>query len=634
MSNSQYDAVVIGAGIIGALVAKELTAAGKRVLILEAGRAMGLKDEDPRSYEVYKTYTEHYQQALIKIPNSPYPPNPNAASNYATDNVKIEPGTPDLNGAMVQTGPYPFMSSYLRQQGGTTLHWMGSCPRMMPDDFTMQSRYKVAVDWPLDYDTLMPEYARAEWEIGVAANVEEQAFMGIKFAPDYDYPMEALPLSYSDQFLSDHIQGHEVQVGKYTFKPELSALPVARNAIPRPFAPQMKAKGFPWDNEELVHEVEGQLYYRPRGAVGAPNIGMRCEGNSSCTPICPVQAKYSALKTLAQLDPKLCEIRTQCVVSTLEHDENGRISKVNYLRYADEGMPGTPESVTAQIYVLAAHAIENAKILLASNVANRSDQVGRNLMDHPYFMTWALAPKNVGAFRGPGYTGGIPTFRNGEFRREWAAFRLDLGNWGWNFSAFAPGSDVQNALAANVIGRKLRAQLADQVPRQMRLGFQIEQLPAPGNRVSISDEYRDLMGLHRPIVAYDIADYTWEAMRSAIKVSDSIWDCLGVAPDQRFHSGGGEMDAGLPTYHVYKGTPLAFYGAGHIAGTHRMGSSPTDSVVNDYQRCWDHENLYAVGCGSMPTIATANPTLTAAALTLRSARDMLKQLGPSSSGAR
>lgn len=50
-----------------------------------------------------------------------------------------------------------------------------------------------------------------------------------------------------------------------------------------------------------------------------------------------------------------------------------------------------------------------------------------------------------------------------------------------------------------------------------------------------------------------------------------------------------------------------------------MGDSPTTSVVDTWQRCWDHPGLYAVGCGSMPSVATSNPTLTMAALALRSA---------------
>jgi choline dehydrogenase-like flavoprotein len=57
-----------------------------------------------------------------------------------------------------------------------------------------------------------------------------------------------------------------------------------------------------------------------------------------------------------------------------------------------------------------------------------------------------------------------------------------------------------------------------------------------------------------------------------------------------------------------------------------MGRDPSTSVVNADQRCWDYDNLYLVGGGSMPTVSTSNVTLTIAALCLRSIRAMLTQL--------
>jgi glucose dehydrogenase len=58
-----------------------------------------------------------------------------------------------------------------------------------------------------------------------------------------------------------------------------------------------------------------------------------------------------------------------------------------------------------------------------------------------------------------------------------------------------------------------------------------------------------------------------------------------------------------------------------------MESGPETSVVDDRQRSWDHENLYVVGAGSAPTIATSNPTLTLAALAFRAADSVLDDLG-------
>ncbi len=62
--NPQYDVVIVGAGVSGNLIAKELGLAGKKVLILEAGPAV------PDSRE---EYMENFYLALAKTPESPYP---------------------------------------------------------------------------------------------------------------------------------------------------------------------------------------------------------------------------------------------------------------------------------------------------------------------------------------------------------------------------------------------------------------------------------------------------------------------------------------------------------------------------------------------------------------------------------
>ena len=82
-----------------------------------------------------------------------------------------------------------------------------------------------------------------------------------------------------------------------------------------------------------------------------------------------------------------------------------------------------------------------------------------------------------------------------------------------------------------------------------------------------------------------------------------------------------------PGYFVLDGTPYKSFGAGHVIGTHRMGSDPTQSVVDANQQSHDHPNLWIVGSGSFPTEATPNPTLTIAALTFKTARSILAALG-------
>ena len=147
----------------------------------------------------------------------------------------------------------------------------------------------------------------------------------------------------------------------------------------------------------------------------------------------------------------------------------------------------------------------------------------------------------------------------------------------------------------------------------------IEQTPLECNRVSLGSEL-DALGNFKPVLYYDFDDYTKAGMKAAIEVSNQIFAKAGITDATRF-------DPSNPSYLVYEGQPLIAYGAGHIVGTHRMGKTPRDSVTDSHGRCWDHPNLFVVGCGSMPTIGTSNPTLTLGALAMRSADAIAKELG-------
>jgi choline dehydrogenase-like flavoprotein len=65
---------------------------------------------------------------------------------------------------------------------------------------------------------------------------------------------------------------------------------------------------------------------------------------------------------------------------------------------------------------------------------------------------------------------------------------------------------------------------------------------------------------------------------------------------------------------------------GHFSGTHAMGDSPETSGVDADQRSWEHPNLFVLGSGSFPTMGTSNPTLTMAALSLRTVDRLIEEL--------
>ena len=73
LSNTIYDVVIVGAGVAGAIVAKELSQQGKTVLILEAGKSKDL------SLAGFQSYVDTFYSAVEKNPNSPFPKNLNAS---------------------------------------------------------------------------------------------------------------------------------------------------------------------------------------------------------------------------------------------------------------------------------------------------------------------------------------------------------------------------------------------------------------------------------------------------------------------------------------------------------------------------------------------------------------------------
>jgi choline dehydrogenase-like flavoprotein len=635
MTGELYDVVIVGGGFAGAAIAKVIAeSGGKRILILEAGRETGM------SPDKYASQVTDFQSSLAKEPNTPYPNNPNAPQADGSDLRQIlgqpAPGaaptsTVDAKGYLVQTGPLPFGSDYTRALGGTSLHWLGTCLRMLPNDFKLRTMYGQGVDWPIGYEQLRSYYERAEIDIiGVAGSVTDQHYPGInnrKYFDAYHYPMHPIPDSYLDQVLASKLNGQTISVRGNDYTVRMSNTPAARNSVPR-----------------------GS--YVPVGAPDNPQQGQRCEGNSNCIPICPVQAKYSALKTLYELKrlhpgegdqrqrltgtQSAVTIQTQAVASAVELDEHGRVSGITYQVYDDENTIPTraPRTVRGKVYVLAANAVQNATLLLASGAANSSGQVGRNLMDHPLILTWGLTPEPVWGFRGPLSTSGLEMFRDGPFRDRSAAFRIEVGNDGWNFSAHAPNSTVEAMVKRGKYGRDLRRAIGEVIPRQFRLALEMEQLPEASNYVTIDAAYRDQLDNYRPVIRYDLPDYVRSGFAMAKEASDAMFRLLGVPP-----LGGDENPDDFPYprdyttyrptdagYVTYGDSGYTFWGAGHLAGTHRMGNSRASSVVNFQQRSWDHDNLYLVGCGSMPTIGTSNPTLTMTALAIMAGESIVADL--------
>ncbi|HEX7652417.1 MAG TPA: NAD(P)-binding protein, partial [Verrucomicrobiae bacterium] len=192
-SKSVYDAVIVGSGVAGSILAKQLSAAKFRVLIVEAG----LGGDIPQAG--YQTYLENFYSAVTKDNNAPYPRNPNAEMPRGPEIKALRPGQPNTDAYWVQYGPFVSDSVYSRVLGGTTMHWEGKTIRMLREDFKMRSNFGQGLDWPIGLDDLMPYYRKAEFEIGVSGDAAAQRAVGAEYEDGYVYPMKEMPPSYLDQ---------------------------------------------------------------------------------------------------------------------------------------------------------------------------------------------------------------------------------------------------------------------------------------------------------------------------------------------------------------------------------------------------------------------------------------------------
>ncbi len=479
-----------------------------------------------------------FWNSAIRVPQCPYPPSPQAEHPISND--------PDY--WYRQTGPDKFKSTYLKVVGGTTWHWLGTCLRFVPNVFRLASAYGRGADWPITYDELEPFYSQAEQEIGVSGDSSE----ALGSPRSRAYPMPAIPPTFMDKAYARVLAGTEFEV---------RATPQGRNSVDRGERPA-------------------------------------CCGNASCIPVCPIQAKYDATVHVSLAEKSGAALYAQTTATRVELGANRRISAIRFKRW-----DGSEGEATGKIFVLAAHGIEIPRLLLNSRseavpngVANSSDQVGRNLMDHPAQLSWALAPEPLWPYRGPLSTSGIENLRDGAFRKDRPAFRIELGNDGWAWPKGAPTTTAVDLARLGLRHAALNTALRDQASRHLRLTSLLEQLPEPDNRVTLDPDASDMYGVPLPRIAYRLGDYIQAGLSAARAAHTEIFAAIGASEVE--HRDRAE-------------------GAGHIMGTARMGNDQTDSVVGSDLRSHDHPNLFILGSAVFPTSATANPTLTIAALSLR-----------------
>ncbi|MCG8590291.1 MAG: GMC family oxidoreductase [Proteobacteria bacterium] len=308
--------------------------------------------------------------------------------------------------------------------------------------------------------------------------------------------------------------------------------------------------------------------------------------------LCPTGARASSWRNAVVPAERtgLLEAWTGCEALELLSGR-GRASQLR-VRFPTTGREtGREERVTAEVFLLAAGALETPALLLRSRLGGQSDQVGRNHMCH-------LGAVAAACFARP--TGAADTFVK----------QIGLSDGYLGTPEFP--HKLGYAQVVPVPGpHSLRKQLGLPLPlaaaralhsRSLLLVGSIEDLPQPDNRVRVGADGR--VQLKRRFHPYDVARarYRVRQLRPLLRDAGAAVVFGHVAARAHDH--------------------LA-----HQVGTCRFGRNPRTSVLNAQCRLHDVENVYVVDGSFMPTSLGVGPALTIAANALRVADHVAKELG-------
>lgn len=156
-----FDAIVVGSGATGGWAAKDLTAAGLRVLVLEAGPQAD--DRPPPGADEERWRERRPIQGASEMCDE---------SNY---HLFVD----DIDNPYTTPADARFHWIRGRQVGGRTMTWKGACYRLSDATFKAATRDGFGVDWPIGYEDLKPYYDSVEAFLGVSGSSE-----GIAEIPD------------------------------------------------------------------------------------------------------------------------------------------------------------------------------------------------------------------------------------------------------------------------------------------------------------------------------------------------------------------------------------------------------------------------------------------------------------------
>ena len=573
-SPRRYDAIVVGSGITGGWAAKELCEAGLTTLVLERGKhvehgdyptaALDPWDVNDEAEGIFKIGEGH----VAALGDSNYTPEEEAhfhvqrRTGWSAQRTTARHYVDDLEHPYLEApgGRFDWIRGY--QTGGRSLIWGRQSYRWAPEDFEMNARQGVAIDWPIRYRDLEKYYDKVEDYIGVSGRAEGPE----KF--------------------------NRLPDGIYTPAMEF-------NAVETDF--EGKINGGLFGDGRYV--TPGRVAH----ATGTPKPGRQlCQYRNRCERGCPYGGYFSSnASTLpaADLTGKLT-LRPHSIVKRINYDESsGKATGVVVI----DKLTKEEHEFTAEVIFLNASSMGSTAILMQSgDWANESDQLGRNIMDHHYGLG---ASAKVDGFRELYYKGRKP---NGYYMPQYAnraggpQYKDFIRGWGIQGGASRTG--WQRGIAELRYGGDFKNEMMQ--PGGWEIGCTAfgEVLPHPDNRMTLSGEL-DQWGL--PKLRFDTKLRENElAMRKAMKESTAeMFERAGYRDAKPWDRG---------TYAIGLGI--------HEMGTARMGHDPKTSVLDRHNRVHAAKNVYVTDGACMTSSGTVNPSLTYMALTVRAVAHYVETL--------
>lgn len=322
MDGSNHDVVVIGSGAGGAMAAYTLTKAGKRVLMLEAGR-----DYDP--------FTE---TPMFNAPReAPLMGAPTPDKNFGFYDATVDGGWAVPGEPYTTADGTDFKWWRARMLGGRTNHWGRYSLRFSAHDFKGYSRDGLGADWPFEYDEIAPWYDKTEALVGVCGTNT-----GLDDMPDSSPGVLQPP---------PRARVPELLVAAAAKKLGIPAAPMHRAILTRPL------------------DDRSACFYATDCGRGC-SIGAAFQTTTSLLPMARATGKL--------------DIITDAMVKSVDTDEQGKVNAVTYID-RQTASPVTVSARVVVLAASACESarilLNSSNSHFPRGLANSSGQVGRNIMD-------------------------------------------------------------------------------------------------------------------------------------------------------------------------------------------------------------------------------------------------------------